>query len=67
MLKIKLYTNENNNLECTTASYAEDYRLCVEMAKLGAKFYVESQALIYYRISNRQKSKLSADEQQEAT
>lgn len=37
-------------------NYAEDYKLWVEIAKLGGVFYIESQPLLYYRISSEQVS-----------
>lgn len=37
-------------------NYAEDYKLWVEIAKLGGIFYIESQPLLYYRISSDQVS-----------
>ena len=37
-------------------TYAEDYKLWVEVAKLNGIFYVETQPLLYYRISESQVS-----------
>jgi len=34
--------------------YAEDYKLWIEIAKLGGQFYIESQPLLRYRISASQ-------------
>lgn len=47
--------------------YAEDYKLWVEVAKLGGRFYIESQPLLYYRISDNQVSNKNSDEQKIAT
>jgi len=46
--------------------YAEDYKLWVEIAKRGGRFYVESQPLLYYRVSETQVSSVHASEQEEA-
>ena len=36
--------------------YAEDYKICLEAAKMGAKFYIEPQSLLYYRCHEKQVS-----------
>lgn len=44
-------------------SYAEDYKLWVDMAKHGAQFYVEDQPLMYYRCTEGQTSSSHRKEQ----
>jgi GT2 family glycosyltransferase len=44
--------------------YAEDYKLWTEVAKRGGVFYVESQPLLYYRISEGQVTSTKKEEQQ---
>ena len=43
-----------NKLHYENYPYAEDYKLWIEIAKKGGIFYVESQPLLYYRISETQ-------------
>jgi glycosyltransferase involved in cell wall biosynthesis len=43
-----------HKLEYELYPYAEDYKLWTEIAKKGGLFYIEPQALIYYRISDSQ-------------
>lgn len=43
--------------------YAEDYKLWVDMALLGASFYIEPEFLLYYRVSPRQISRVHRREQ----
>lgn len=43
--------------------YAEDFKLWVEVAKQGGVFYVETQSLLYYRISTEQISDKKQKEQ----
>lgn len=43
--------------------YAEDYKLWVEVAKCGGKFYIEAQPLLYYRVSENQISNVKHIEQ----
>ncbi|MDR1763360.1 MAG: glycosyltransferase [Dysgonamonadaceae bacterium] len=45
--------------------HAEDYKLWLEIAKKGGKFYVESAPLLYYRISENQVSRIHSDIQNE--
>ena len=45
-----------NSLQYENYECAEDYKLWVEIAKLGGVFYVESQPLLYYRVSEQQVS-----------
>ena len=45
--------------------YAEDYKLWLEIAKKAGVFYIEPQALLYYRISENQISKIKQDEQKQ--
>lgn len=44
--------------------YAEDYKLWVEVATHGGLFYVETQPLLYYRISGSQVSLKKQEEQE---
>lgn len=46
---------------------AEDYKLWVEIAKLGGLFYVEAQPLLYYRISEQQVSNKKKEIQKETS
>ena len=48
-------------------SFAADYKFWVEVAKTGGVFYIESQPLLYYRISGGQASQRYNKEQQEAS
>lgn len=45
--------------------YAEDYKLWFEIAKLGGVFFIESQPLLYYRMTENQVSKLYMNEKRE--
>lgn len=56
-----------NSLKYENYLYAEDFKLWTEIAKLGGKFYVESQPLLYYRISESQVSTKYRDEQKKIT
>lgn len=47
--------------------HAEDYKWWVEMAKLGATFYIEPQPLLYYRISNTQVTCLYKEKMKETS
>lgn len=44
--------------------YAEDFKLWVEVAKRGGVFYVETQSLLYYRVSTEQISETRKEEQE---
>lgn len=58
---------EEYQLQYETYPYAEDLKLWAEIAKQGGVFYIESQCLLDYRISDNQVSKLYMDKQQETT
>lgn len=45
---------EAHNLQYESYAHAEDYKLWVDSAIQGACFYIEPQALNYYRVSDRQ-------------
>lgn len=45
--------------------HAEDYKLWFEIAKRGGIFFIEEQPLLYYRLNDRQVSKLYAEEQKQ--
>jgi len=55
------------SLKYENYSYAEDYKLWSQIAKLGGQFYVENQPLLYYRISDNQVSNKHRDEQKKTT
>lgn len=46
---------------------AEDYKFWFEIAKCGGVFYVETQSLLYYRVSNTQVSERKQKEQEETS
>lgn len=50
-------------LEYENYQYAEDYKLWIEIAKRGGRFYIESQLLLYYRIGTGQISYQKRKEQ----
>lgn len=54
-----------NGLRYQNYKYAEDYKLWVEAAKLGAGFFVEPQQLLYYRTHPEQASKKYHAEQEQ--
>lgn len=56
-----------NSLKYESYSYAEDYKLWSEIAKLGGQFYIENQPLLYYRTSDSQVSTKYRDEQKKST
>jgi len=45
--------------------YAEDYKLWFEIVKQGAVIYIESQPLLYYRVSEIQLSNVKSEEQKQ--
>lgn len=47
--------------------YAEDLKLWIEIAKLGGRFYIDNQVLLYYRISETQITNQKRKEQKAAT
>ncbi|MDD7304489.1 MAG: glycosyltransferase family 2 protein [Bacteroidaceae bacterium] len=47
--------------------YAEDYKLWVEAAKLGARFFIEPQFLLYYRTHTEQVSNKYCVEQEQCS
>jgi putative sugar transferase len=47
--------------------YAEDYKLWFEVAKCGGIFYVETQSLLYYRVTKTQVSEKKQKEQDEVS
>jgi glycosyltransferase involved in cell wall biosynthesis len=51
------------DLQYERYAYAEDYKLWTEIAKRGGVFYVESQPLLYYRVSEGQVSSTKREEQ----
>jgi glycosyltransferase involved in cell wall biosynthesis len=54
-----------HNLQFNDYPYAEDYKLWFEIAKQKGLFYIESQPLLYYRISDKRKNISKQKEQQE--
>jgi glycosyltransferase involved in cell wall biosynthesis len=63
-MMIKTDFIKNNNLKYQHYNYAEDYKLWVDVAKLGALFYVEPQSLLYYRCHKDQVSVTYNEEQE---
>ena len=53
-----------HNLQYEDYEYAEDYKLWIEIAKKGGVFYVESQPLLYYRVSDQQMDAQKREEQE---
>ena len=58
---------EKVNLKYQNYPYAEDYKLCFDAAKAGAKFYIEPQSLLFYRCHEKQVSISKRTEQDETT
>lgn len=56
---------KKHNLYYENYAYAEDYKLWFEIAKCEGVFYIESQPLLHYRISDQQVSKVKAKEQRD--
>lgn len=56
-----------HKLQYENYAYAEDFKFWTEIAKLGGQFYIDSQPLLYYRISESQVSVLKANEQKQTT
>lgn len=56
-----------NNLRYEHYKHAEDYKLWFEIAKRGGVFFIEDQPLLYYRLNDRQVSKLYAEEQKQTS
>lgn len=56
-----------HKLQYENYAYAEDFKFWAEVAKLGGQFYIDSQPLLYYRISESQVSALKASEQKRTT
>lgn len=56
-----------NNIWYEDYSFAADYKFWVEVAKAGGIFYIESQPLMYYRLSKDQASQKFHKEQREAS
>ncbi|RNC64977.1 glycosyltransferase family 2 protein [Proteiniphilum sp. X52] len=54
---------KENQLSYENYAYAEDYKLWTEIAKKGGTFYVESQPLLYCRISENQITNRKGEEQ----
>ena len=59
---------KKNALKYENYPYAEDFKFWVEIAKSGGRFYIDSQPLLYYRISDSQVSsqKVVSKEQQQS-
>lgn len=58
---------KNHNLRYSYFSYAEDYKMWVDAAKLGATFYIEPQSLLFYRCHDNQISIIKRKEQEETS
>lgn len=48
------FLKENNVKYCENYTWAEDYKLWVDISLLGGRFFIDSEALLYHRISNNQ-------------
>ena len=58
---------KQNALKYENCPYAEDFKFWVEIAKSGGRFYIDSQPLLYYRISDSQVSSQKSSEQRATT
>lgn len=58
---------KKNALKYENCPYAEDFKFWVEIAKSGGRFYIDSQPLLYYRISDSQVSSQKSSEQRTTT
>lgn len=58
---------KKNALKYENYPYAEDFKFWVEIAKSGGRFYIDSQPLLYYRISDSQVSSQKSSEQRATT
>lgn len=58
---------KENSLTYKDYPYAEDYKLWVDMAKVGARFFVIPKKLLRYRVSELQVSQLHQCEQYNTT
>ena len=58
---------KKNNLKYHHYNYAEDYKMWVEAAKLGANFYIEPQSLLFYRCHEQQVSTTKSEEQRKTS
>ena len=58
---------KKNNLKYHHNNYAEDYKMWVEAAKLGANFYIEPQSLLFYRCHEQQVSTTKSEEQRKTS
>lgn len=56
---------DHHSLQYKNYPHAEDYQLWLEIAKKNGVFYIESQALLYYRVSETQVSRVKEKEQWE--
>lgn len=56
-----------HSLQYENYLYAEDYKFWTEIAKLGGRFYVENQPLLYHRASYEQTSDRYGDERKKMT
>lgn len=54
-----------NNISYTNYPYAEDYKMWVDIADAGGRFYVISEALLKYRINENQVSHINSAKQTE--
>lgn len=58
---------KKNALKYENCPYAEDFKFWVEIAKSGGRFYIDSQPLLYYWISDSQVSSQKSSEQRATT
>ncbi len=57
----------NHNLQYENYPYFENYKLCSEIAKRKGTFYIDSQSLLYYRVSEKQENNVKQKEKQQET
>lgn len=55
---------KKNFIQYGNYKYAADYKLWFDIARKGGCFFIESQPLLFYRVSDEQVSHLHAEEQQ---
>lgn len=58
---------KEHGLQYENYPYAEDFKFWVDIAKLGGHFYIDSQPLLYYRMSESQISQQKDTEQKQTT
>ena len=64
MIRTSFWRQKNLRYQ-TGYPYAEDYRLWLDIARCGGRFYIESQSLLQYRITGAQQTNMHRQEQEE--